>query len=150
MKIREYKFYFIAVAIALYFVGQYFRGFWWPNFTWPFPCDVIVFGENSYCDPIFLDTLGWPLIAAGKVLAIAGIIVFFANESGFRAWWRFSRWYIPVIAVIIIFFFPLPIFPVVAATRRDTAVVFFGAIYILITLGITIWGLFSARRKMTA
>ena len=130
------------VAGVLYLVGQYFRGYWFPNFTWPFSCQEIHFGTSVYCNPIYLETLGWPLIVAGEFLALVGVVLLFANERGFRAWLKFSLYYIPIAAALTLWIFPLHLgfgFDLNTTVPISQGVNDFGKLYLLITLGIVLW-----------
>ncbi len=131
-------------AGVVYVVGQYFRGYWWPDLTWPFSCSKVVSGAVTYCDSYIRDPLqlAWPLIAAGEIFAIVGVILLFANVSGLRAWWKLSIWYVPIVALFLAFAAPLPLFPVVAPMSRESLVWIFGVVYIVLSLGAVLRGRF--------
>ena len=134
------------VSGVVYIVGQYFRGFWWPYLTWPFPCHIITFGTSTYCDPLYLETLGWPLITLGQMLAIVALILLFADAISFRKWLKFSYWFVPIAALIVILVFPIPM-PLGTALSRERAVYNFGELYAIITFGILLWHSFSVRKR---
>lgn len=48
-----------------------------------------------------MNTLGFPLIAAGEILAIAGLMLLFANKEGLRKWQWMSLVYIPISIFIV-------------------------------------------------
>src|SRR3989344_1196013 len=96
----------------------------------------------EYCWIDFPASIGWPLSTAGEMLAIVGVILLFANELGFRRWWRVGRWYIPIAALLAFTIFPtsyLGVLPI----DRDWAVGAFGYLLILITLIIVLWSWLS-------
>jgi hypothetical protein len=136
----------LVTAGVVYLLGQYLRGQWLLNTKLDFMCHPYMENGKIYCHSLYQNA-GFVFMAAGQVLAIAGIILLFANARGITTCWRFSRWYIPICTLIVIFFFPLPIFPVVAPTGRETAVVVFGSIYIFVTFCIVLWSFFGARRS---
>jgi|GEM_PF-6240300 len=147
MKNVTQKLAILVGASVFYIIGQYFRGYWWPNFTWPFPCKEIVSGNISYCDPFYLNSIGWPLIAAGEIFAIVGVMLLFANAAGFRAWRTVSVWFIPVAALFVIFAAPFPLFPVVAPISREHITWFFGCIYIVLSFGALLRGRILEQRN---
>ena len=137
-----------VIACAAYLFGQYFRGEWISP-TWPFACQLIHSGAMSYCSAPYIDTLGWPLIMLGKVLALVGLVLLFANRRGFHSWLRFSYVYVPLIAVIVVFVFPLPLAPLAPPAPRWGAVRAFGVLYALITAGIVLYARLRASRGAT-
>ncbi len=100
---------------------------------------------NNFCLADTAINIGWPLIATGEIFAIIAIILLFANERGIHTWWRMSRWFVPIATLIIIFFAPFPLLPVVAPISRAHITWFFGFLYILITLWIVIWDYVASR-----
>ena len=146
MKMWTKKISFLITAGVVYLLGEFLSGVWlFASFCQPY-------AENGkiYCNSPYLD-IGFAFIAVGQVLAIVGIILLFANTDGFRAWWRFSRWYVPIAAIIIIFFTPVALFSSLMLSSvipRDRAVYDFGAIYILVTLILVIRGFSASRRKV--
>ncbi len=135
MKTWKPKTFFLASAGIVYLLGQYLSGTWtWARFCLPY-------AENGkiYCNSPYLDT-GMILIAAGEVLAIAGVILLFANEKGVRAWWHMSRWFLPIAALITILLpvsSPLGIF--LGRSPNYTATIWLlGFIYALATLVLVI------------
>ncbi len=127
---------FILAGIS-YLVGQYFRGEWWPFFTWPFKCNMITSGTAMYCDPKYMDTLGFPLIVLGQTLAIVALILLLANESAFRKWLHFSYWYVPVATILSFMMYPAHT-PLGGEVSISQGVYLFGRPYVLITAGIVI------------
>lgn len=81
--------------------------------------------------------IGWPLTSLGQALAVVAIIMLFANERSWRTWFRFSVWFVPLIALIVIFVFPLPFAPGYALPR-DGAVNAFGHLYEIVTFFIVV------------
>lgn len=139
----------ILAAGAVYLLGQYFRGYWLPNFTWPFRCYMVQYQGTTYCDPQYLGTLGWPLITAGEVLAIVGVILLFANARALRGWWRMSCWYVPA-AVLLVIFLPYqsPLNFMSGSPDYNLTVQLWGGLYIIITLGIVLWDFFASPRHL--
>jgi hypothetical protein len=137
---------FIIAGVA-YLIGQYFRGYWWPNVTWPFSCARVVSGATSYCDSYVRDpfNLAWPLIAAGKILAVIAVILLFANAAGRRAWLKMSLIYVPFTIIATVHFPVLsPLGFIGSKTPNyEAAVWFFGIPYVLITLGIVLYTRFK-------
>ena len=137
MKNWKFKIFFLLFAGVVFLTGQYFRGVWIENL----PIDICLHSENiqsSSCNWQYFNSLGLPLITAGQLLAIVGVIVLFANELGFRRWWRVGRWYIPIAALLAFTIFPtsyLGVLPI----DREWAVHAFGYLLILTTLVIVLW-----------
>lgn len=98
-----------------------------------------------YCHSLYQST-GFVFITLGEVLAIAGVILLFANEQGVRAWWRMSRWYVPVSAVATLLLSYTFYLPVTGLVSAEAWIRLFGLIYILVTLVLVIRGFFVARR----
>ena len=91
--------------------------------------------------------IGWPLIAAGEIFAIVGIILLLANERGVRAWWRVSRWFVPtatLLAIVLPITFSLP---VTGYISRESVVWLLGYLYILLTLAIVLWSWWKGRNR---
>ncbi len=133
-------------AGVVYLVGQYFRGVWFEHL----PINLCLYSEGSnraYCNWPYFETLGLPLIAVGEIFAIVGVILLFANASGLRAWWKLSIWYVPIVALFVIFAAPLPLFPVVAPMSRESLVWIFGVVYIVLSLGAVLRGRVLERRR---
>lgn len=148
MKIWILKIGVLLSAGVVYLVGQYFRGNWWPNFTWPYQCNKVVFGNTSYCDPVFMESLGFPLIAAGQILAIAGLILLFANKEGLRKWLWMSAVYLSLGAIIVL---NIPTeshaWAISLTPSREHATWLLGYLYILTTLVIVAYTRYAARKK---
>lgn len=133
-------------AVILYVLGQYFRGYWWPNFTWPFRCAHVISGATLYCNPYVRDPLrlAWPLIAAGEILAIVSLIVLFADRGGFRKWGWMSLVYLPVSTIIVGSIGPHPATWVTAYVSPEHATWLLGYGYILLTLAVVAGTRFAA------
>jgi hypothetical protein len=97
---------FLTAALA-YLIGQYFRGYWLPHTTWPFACHLIRSGVSTYCDPIFIDILGYPLIVTGEFLAVVAVVLLFANEHAWMRWRKFSLYFIPIAFVLVLWIYPI-------------------------------------------
>lgn len=136
-----------AAAGVVYLVGQYFRGVWF-NPAWPSACQEIHSGSMVYCNSPYLDTLGWPLIDLGQMLAIVAIILLFANAATFRKWLKFSLFYIPIAVGLVYLIYPINIGLgfLSQPTPRSQGVYPFGSLFVIITLGIVGWGIYATRR----
>ena len=133
-----------VVAGVVYLAGQYFRGVWF-NPSWPSPCQEIHSGSVVYCNAPYLDTLGFPLIFLGQMLAIIAVILLFANADTFRKWLKFSLFYIPIVILLDLWIYPLR-FPPGPVASYEQGVYPFGWLYVLITVGIVLWNFFATRR----
>ncbi|MHB1769973.1 MAG: hypothetical protein ACYCPH_02760 [Minisyncoccota bacterium] len=98
MKFWIQKLSILISAGVVYLFGQYFRGNWIENF--PFLCLYKESPTGAYCNWPYFDT-GLILIAAGEILAIAGLILLFANKEGLRKWQWMSLVYIPISIFIV-------------------------------------------------
>ncbi len=80
------------------------------------------------------------------MLAVAGVILLFANEAGLRAWWRMSRWFLPIALIAVIFFSPTSILSLLSSSHPDYEAMtqLLGIVYIITTLVI----LLRARRNI--
>lgn len=139
---------FLTAGIA-YLLGQYFRGVWFLGSGLPSVCGHAFSSGVQFCNSQYIDTLGWPLITLGEMLALVGLVVLFANARGFRSWLQFSYVYVPLIALIVIFVFPLPLAPLAPPAPRWGAVRAFGVLYALITAGIVLYARLRAPRSAT-
>ena len=105
MSLKIKKFLIFIAAAAIYLTGQYFRGVWLGHFL-PGLCLYKESPAGAYCNWPYFATLGLPLIAAGEIFAIVGVIMLFANKAGMRMWARFSIWYVPLAVIIAAYFVP--------------------------------------------
>lgn len=89
---------------------------------------------------------GQPLIAAGQILAIVGIILLAANQRALHKWLWFSLVYIPLGALFVVASYPVSgaIFDFSSPPVHNTWLV--GYLYILITLIIVLHGWWRGRR----
>lgn len=143
-----YKKMFVFVSAgAVYLVGQYFRGEWISP-TWPFQCHLIHSGAIVYCYAPYLDTLGWPLIMLGEMIALTGLALLFANRRGIRSWQQFSYFYVPIAALLTVWLFPLQIAPIAPPAPIWGAVRFFGVLYTLVTAGIVLYTRLRPAQKL--
>lgn len=133
-------------AGILYLLGEYLRGDWFVGTKMDFLCHPYIENGKLYCHSLYLDT-GLVLIAAGEIFAIVGIILLLANERGLRAWWRVSRWFVPIATLLAIV---LPVtfsLPVTGYISREAVVWLLGYLYILTTLLIVLGTRYAARKK---
>lgn len=138
MNLWTKRFIVLFGAGILCLVGQYFRGSWWPGLTWPFSCVQVKTQFLTYCAPTHINTLGLPFIVAGEVLFVIALLLIFANELGFRRWWHFSRWFIPITALFLVYCTPIAL-PVNSFIYTDKVVDLLGFyIYVPITLAIIV------------
>ncbi|HCR52591.1 TPA: hypothetical protein DIV48_03030 [Candidatus Kaiserbacteria bacterium] len=146
MNLRYKKALVFVLAGVVYLVGQYFRGVWF-NPSWPFPCQEIHSGSIVYCNAPYLDTLGWPLIALGQMLAIVAVVLLFANAVTFQKWLKFSAFYIPIAVVLDLLIYPIRFSPLTPVLTHSQGVYPFGWLYVLITFGIVFWSFISGSRR---
>ncbi|VAW32394.1 hypothetical protein MNBD_CPR01-608 [hydrothermal vent metagenome] len=76
--------------------------------------------------------IGWSFIDIGQSLAIVAVILVFANARAWHMWVRFSIWFVPISALVIISVFPIPFVPGFELSRAN-ATYLFGNIYAIIT-----------------
>src|SRR3989338_1376891 len=145
IQLQSKKIFVFVLAGIVYLAGQYFRGAWFPGFTWPLPCNEIVFGSTSYCDPRYLDSLGFPLIALGQMLAIVAVALLLTNADTFRRWLKFTVFYIPAVVLLALWIYPfrIPPGPVVPISQ---GVYPFGWLFVIISLVIVLVSWFRNRR----
>ncbi|MDE2079300.1 MAG: DUF202 domain-containing protein [Patescibacteria group bacterium] len=130
------------VAGIVYLIGQYFRGVWFLGSFIPNTCGHAEAGGIPFCNSPYLDTFGWPLIIIGEFLAAIGVILLFANERGFRAWLKFSLFYVPIAAALVLWIYPIHTFLGGVATY-SVGVTNAGWLYVIITVIIVLWTRFS-------
>lgn len=132
-------------AAVVYLLGQYFRGIWFEHFF----INTCAYAKDQwgvFCNSPYSLSLGFPLILAGEVFAIAGIIMLFATEQAWRKWLWMSAFFIPISAILINWIYPFGLPPGITVPI-SSGVAVFGRLYIIITLGIVIQGYFAARRN---
>ncbi|MHB8913433.1 MAG: hypothetical protein ACYC4I_00250 [Minisyncoccota bacterium] len=99
-----------------------------------------------FCNSPYVGTLGFPLIDLGQMLAVVALILLFANAATFRKWLKFSLFYIPIATALTLWMYPTRT-PLGGTVPISQGVYLFGYLFIIITLGIVLWNLFTARRK---
>lgn len=132
---------FIAAALA-YLVGQYFRGVWLAGAAIRPFCRSYLENGRIYCNSPYYDTWGLPLIVLGKFLGAIGLVLLFANERGWRAWLKFSAFYIPIATALILWIYPyrFSLFMLGDQTvEYASGVSRAGWLYLFATIGIVIW-----------
>ncbi len=122
---------FVVAGIS-YLVGQYFRGVWFLGSTIPNVCGHAESGGVPFCNSPYLDTLGWPLIILGQVLAVVALIMLFANATIFRTWLKFSLYYIPIAALLTFWMYPTTT-PLGGVVPVSQGVIVFGWLYAILT-----------------
>ena len=149
MNLRYKKILVFVLAGIVYLTGQYFRGVWF-NPAWPLTCQEIHSGSIVYCNSPYLDTLGWPLIDLGQMLALIAVILLAANARTFRKWLKFTVFYIPIAVVLDYLIYPLSFAPgpIFQPASYSQGVYPFGWLYVIITFGIVLWHLLAARRSV--
>ena len=98
---------------------------------------MIMSGANSYCDPLYIDTLGIPFIIVGEVLTIVGMIILFANADIFRRWLRFSVYYVPIAVLLTLWMYPT-LTPLGGVVPISQGARLFGTLYAILSAGIVI------------
>ena len=141
------KSFVFVVAGITHLVGQYFRGVWFLGGVIPNVCGHAEFGGVPFCNSPYLDTLGWPLIDLGQMLAVVALILLFANAATFRKWLKFSLFYIPVVIILDLLIYPIRFSPLSPELTYSQGVYPFGNLFVIVTLGIVLWGLLTTRRK---
>jgi len=148
MKIWILKITLLLAAGIVYVMGQYYRGPWFENFSVN-ACRYGVDAQGMFCNSPFVDT-GLALIAAGQIFAIAGLILLFANKEGLRKWLWMSAAYLPLGALIVL---NIPTeshaWAISLTPSREHATWLLGYPYILLTLGIVLWGWWRGQERST-
>lgn len=134
-----------VVAGVVYLAGQYFRGMWFVNTNLQGFCRSYFENGKAYCNSPYMETLGWPLIHLGQTLAIAAIILLFANAVTFRKWLKFSLFYIPIATALTLWMYPAHT-PLGGVVPISQGVYLFGGLFVISTLSIVIRDFFIARR----
>lgn len=147
MNLRYKKTLVFVLAGIVYLTGQYSRGVWFLGSVIPNVCGKAEFGGIAFCNSPYLDTLGWPLIDLGQMLALIAVILLAANARTFRAWLTFSAFYIPAAVVLDLMIYPVRFFPLSPELTYSQGVYPFGWLYVLVTAGIVLWHLIVARRS---
>lgn len=145
MNLRYKKIAVFVLAGVVYLAGQYFRGVWFQNFFIN-PCRNSIDNWGVFCNSPYVETFGFPLIALGQMLAIVAVILLLANTDTFRKWLKFSAYYIPIAVVLAYWIYPIR-FPPGPVVPISQGVYPFGWLYVVITLGIVLWGLYTSRRS---
>ena len=138
-----------VLAGAVYLAGQYFRGVWFLGSIIPNTCGHAEAGGVPFCNSPYLDTLGWPLIVLGQMLAAAAVILLFANAAAFRRFIKFSIFYVPIATALTLWIYPFTFglgFTLHSVIPISAGVGLFGEIYVLITLGIVLYSWWKERR----
>ncbi len=141
MSLQYKKVLIFIIAGLTYLAGQYFRGVWFADFTWPLPCHRVFFGATSYCDPQYLDTLGFPLIALGQMLFIVAFVLLLTDAKTFHKWLKFSAFYVPIAVLLDLWIYPIRFVPNTPILTYSQGVYPFGWLYVILTLGVVLKGL---------
>ncbi len=144
MNVWYKKSFVFVVAGVVYLMGQYFRGVWFLGSGIPNVCGNAEFGGVPFCNSPYLDTLGWPLIILGQVLAVVAVILLFANTDTFRKWFKFSLFYIPITTALALWMYPAHT-PLGGVVPISQGAYLFGNLFIIATLIIVVRGFFMAR-----
>lgn len=134
----------LIVAGIVYLVGQYFRGVWFLGSAFPNVCGNASADGVPFCNSLYLDTFGWPLITAGQFLAVIGIVLLFATESTWRKWLKFSLFYVPISAALIFWIYPINLFGLI--TQYEAGVDRAGWLYLIITVIMVLRGRFKTTK----
>ena len=136
----------IIVAGLVYLAGQYFRGVWFLGGIIPNFCGHAEVGGVPFCNSPYMDTLGWPLITLGQMLAIVWFIIWLANEKTYRTWLKVSAVYIPTAVILSFLIYPIRFAPGTPISPVSYGIYPFGALYIIITLVVVLIGWWRGRR----
>ena len=132
-------------AAVVYLIGQYYRGVWFVGADVRSFCSSYFENGNLYCNSPYIDTLGYPLIAAGEFLAVVAVVLLFAGERGFRAWLKLSAWYLPLAVIGTYLLSQVSINPITLMASYPAAnytfeAQLFGFLYVLLTIGAVLRG----------
>ena len=127
MKLTYKKISIFVIAGVAYLVGVFFSN---PG-AFGF-CTKAKDTASYICGISSAINIGWSFIYIGQSLAIAAIILVFANARAWHAWVRFSIWFVPISALVIISVFPVPFVPGFELSRAN-ATYFFGNLYAIVT-----------------
>jgi len=58
---------------------------------------------NSFCDDFIEEAVGQTLGIFSITTLVISFALFFTREQVFNSWARFTKWYIPIVAVLILF-----------------------------------------------
>lgn len=132
-------------ACAAYLFGQYLRGPWFENFPWS-SCRNSIDAQGVFCNSPSVDT-GLVLIAAGEILAIAAVMLLFANKEGMRKWAWASIVYLPVSVLIISSINPNPSGWINFTPSPEHVTWLLGYGYLLLTFAIVAGTRYAARMR---
>ena len=92
-----------------------------------------------------VDTVGWPLITLGQMLAIIWFIIWLAGEQTYRLWLKVSAVYIPIAVVLSFIIYPIRFAPGTEVAPVSYGTYPFGALYIIVTLVVVLIGWWRGR-----
>ncbi len=135
---------FITAAVV-YLIGQYYRGVWFLGTSLSSVCGYAEFDGTRFCNSPYINTLGYPLIAAGEFLTVVAVVLLFAGERGFRAWLKLSEWYLPLAIIGTYLLSQVSINPIglmasYPAANYTFEAQLFGFIYVVLTIGAVLRG----------
>lgn len=148
MNLKYKKALVFVLAGVVYLAGQYFRGMWFVNTNLQSFCRPYLENGKTYCNSPYLNQ-GFALIALGQILALIAVILLFANAETFRKWLKFTVWYIPIAVILDYLIYPVSFgLPGISQPATYSQGVYpFGWLYVLISLGIVLWNLYTSRRQ---
>ncbi|MBI3572242.1 hypothetical protein HY091_01765 [Candidatus Kaiserbacteria bacterium] len=129
----------LLIAAVFYFVGTFFAN--------PLPYGLCRGADNVswICQVDTGVNVGLPLLSIGEWLALVAAVLFFASETEFKRWLKFSYYFVPIAAALLVFVFPIPM-PVGTELSREGAARLLGIIYSVVTLAIVLGGRFAPKR----
>ena len=141
MRTSVKKFLIFVFAGAVYLIGQFFANPQFFGYCMERPY------KYDFCLAYAAVNIGWPLIAAGHMLAIAGIILLFANARALRNWLWMSVVYLPLAAIMVIWYTPTaPCIFMCGPPDYENMTRNLGYLYILITLVIVLLSWWPSRK----
>jgi hypothetical protein len=133
----------------VYLIGQFYIGNWLMGTSADFICHPYSENGRLYCHSLYLD-FGLNLVAVGEMFAVVGLLILFANRLGLKWWAWFSLVFVPIAAIVIIWFAPTP--PAIVAGNespdRVNLIWFFGYIYMVVTFLLVALARYRARTAL--
>jgi len=147
MKLQYKKALVFILAGVVYLAGQYLRGTWFVSTSLQNFCRPIIENGTTYCNSPYLNE-GIVLIDLGQMLAIIAVILFFVSATTFNRWFKFSLFYVPIVVILDLLIYPISFSPLSQPLSHAQGVYPFGWLYVVITLGIALSGLFKSPHKL--
>ncbi|PIR83236.1 hypothetical protein COU19_01440 [Candidatus Kaiserbacteria bacterium CG10_big_fil_rev_8_21_14_0_10_56_12] len=138
-----------VLAGVTYLAGQYFRGVWFLHLSIG-TCKNSVDDWGVFCNSPYVGTLGWPLIDLGAMMLVVAIVLLLANAETFHRWLKFTLYYVPIVVLLDLLIYPMSsgIGFIMSGPPLgyEKGIYPFGKLFVLITIGIVLWGWIRAHR----